>query len=81
MHLELPSDARQFIDGLVGSGKYGSADDAIVEGVRLLMSREQLKADIDEGVRELDAGLGIAGPDVVAELRQVVDCHSLQTNE
>jgi len=70
MNIQLPSDAMQFIEGLVASGEYNSANDAVVDGVRLLMSRQQLRADIQKGIDELDAGLGIDGDEVFAELRE-----------
>ena len=69
MHIELPTDAVQFVEGLVASGQFASADDAIAEGVRLLMSRQQLRADLQKGIDELDAGQGINGEEVFAELR------------
>ena len=70
MNIELPADAVQFVEGLVASGQYESADEAIAEGVRLLMSRQQLRAEIQQGIGELDAGLGIDGAQVFAELRE-----------
>ena len=38
MNIELSADAVQFVEGLVASGQYKSADEAVAEGVRLLMS-------------------------------------------
>ncbi len=70
MNIQLPNDAMQFLEGLVASGEYNSANDAVAEGVRLLMSRQQLRTDIQKGVSELDAGLGIDGEVVFAELRE-----------
>ena len=70
MNIELPEDAVQFVDGLVASGQFASADEAVAEGVRLLMSRQQLRADIQKGVDELEAGQGIDGEEVFAELRE-----------
>ncbi len=70
MNIELPSDALQFVEGLVASGEYESANDAVVEGVRLLMARQQLRAEIQKGIDELDAGLGIDGKQVFGELRE-----------
>ena len=69
MQIDLPVDAAQFIQGLVASGQYQSADEAIADGVRLLMDRQQLRADIQKGIDELDAGQGIEGEKVFAELR------------
>lgn len=70
MNIELPGDALQFVEGLVASGEYESANDAVVEGVRLLMARQQLRAEIQKGIDELDAGLGIDGEQVFGELRE-----------
>lgn len=70
MNIELPADAVQFVEGLVESGQYQSANEAVAEGVRLLMNRQQLRTDIQKGVDELDAGLGIDSQEVFTELRQ-----------
>jgi antitoxin ParD1/3/4 len=70
MQIDLPSDAAHFIEGLVASGEYQSADEAIADGVRLLMGRQQLRAEIQKGIDELDAGKGIEGERVFAELRE-----------
>ncbi len=70
MNIELPSDAVQFIEGLVASGEYQSAEEAIAEGVRLLMSRQKLRAEIQQGVDQLDSGQGIDGKQVFSELRE-----------
>ena len=69
MNIELQADAVQFVEGLVASGQYKSANEAVAEGVRLLMSRQRLRADIQKGVDELDAGQGIDGESLFAELR------------
>jgi antitoxin ParD1/3/4 len=55
---------------LVASGVFRTADEAVEEGVRLLMSRQQLRAEIQQGIDELNAGLGIPAENVFAELRQ-----------
>jgi antitoxin ParD1/3/4 len=68
MNIQLPADAVQFVEGLVASGQYKSADEAVMAGVQLLMSRQQLRADIQKGIDELDAGQGIDGETVFAEL-------------
>ncbi len=70
MQIDLPRDAAHFIEGLVASGEYQSADEAIADGVRLLMGRQKLRAEIQKGIDELDSGQGIEGATVFAELRE-----------
>lgn len=69
MNIDLPPDAVQFVERLVASGQYESTDEAVAEAVRLLMGRQQLRADIQKGIDELDAGQGIDGEVVFAGLR------------
>lgn len=69
MNVDLPADASQFVEGLVASGEYSSADEVVVQGIRLLMTRQQLRDDIQQGLHELDAGQGIDGKEVFSELR------------
>jgi len=70
MKIDLPIEAAEFIEGLVASGEYQTADEAVADGVRLLMSRQQLRAEIQKGIDELNAGQGIDGDIVFAELRE-----------
>ncbi len=56
MNLNLPSEVNDFVKGLVAQGRFTSEADAIVEGVKLLMGREQLRGEIQKGVQQLDAG-------------------------
>jgi putative addiction module CopG family antidote len=56
MNLNLPSEVNDFVKGLVAQGRYSSEEDAIVEGIKLLMGRERLRGEIQQGVKQLDAG-------------------------
>ena len=68
MNIQLPTEAYQFIEGMVASGQYASVNDAVADGIRLLMSRQQLRAEIQKGIAELDTGMGIEGSQVFDEL-------------
>ena len=73
MNIDLPADAMEFVEALVASGQYSSANEAVADAVRLLMSRQQLRADIQKGIDELDAGQGMDGSVVFAELHKRAD--------
>ncbi len=70
MNVQLSPDAMQFVEGLVASGQFESAEAAIAAGVQLLKGQQQLVAEIQKGIDELDAGQGIDGEVVFAELRE-----------
>ncbi len=70
MNIDLPPEAAQFILGLVATGEYQSPDEAIADGVLLLMNHQKLRTDIQKGIDELDQGKGVPGEQVFAELRE-----------
>jgi antitoxin ParD1/3/4 len=69
MLVQLSSEESHIIDGLVAAGTFASADEAVREGVRLLISREALKLELQQAEADLDAGKGIPAEEVFAELR------------
>ena len=69
MNLKLSLAEEQFVEALVASGQYTSADEVVADGIRLLVKRQHLRADIQKGIDELDAGLGVDGDAVFAELK------------
>ena len=56
MNLNLPVEANDFVKSLVAQGKYQSEVAAVVDGIRLLKGREELRTKIAEGVDQLDRG-------------------------
>ncbi len=80
MNVDLPPDAIQFLQRLVASGEFQSTELALAEGVRLLMGRQQLHAEIQQGINELDSGQGLEGKRVFAELRERAEKSSEQAD-
>lgn len=70
MNVQLSPDSMQFVEGLVASGQFESAEAVVAAGVQLLKSQQQLRAEIQKGINELDAGQGIDGDFVFSELRE-----------
>ena len=69
MNLELPAEQQAFIESLVELGRFSSVDAAVSEGIRLLVSQERLKQEIDVGIQQAERG-DVADHDTVfAQLR------------
>ena len=73
MNLKLPSEVSDFVKDLVAQGRFNSEEDAIVEGIKLLMDREQLRGEIQKGVKQLDAGNFYDEDTVFAEVNSEID--------
>lgn len=50
MNLNLPAEANDFVKSLIAQGKYQSEEDAVVDGIRLLKGREELRAKLAVGI-------------------------------
>lgn len=69
MNLELPAEQQAYIESLVEAGRFSSVDEAISEGVRLLLSQERLKQEIQVGIEQADRGDVVDHDTVFAQLR------------
>lgn len=71
--VDLGSKLEQTVKDLVANGRYGSVSEVLREGVRLVQEREariaDLRAAVQKGIDEIDAGLAIPAEEVFAELR------------
>jgi len=78
MNVSLTPELEQFIQSQVESGKYSSADEVIVAGIRLLEERErvykgrfeELRKEILIGIEQLESGERLDGKEVIEQLRQ-----------
>ena len=68
MNLNLPVEANDFVKSLVAQGKYKSEEAAVVDGIRLLKGREELRAKIAMGVDQLDRGQSLDEESVFDEV-------------
>jgi antitoxin ParD1/3/4 len=59
LNVSLTAELEAFFEGAVKSGRYGSASEAVREGLRLLQEREakflRLKRDIEDGLNSGEA--------------------------
>ena len=78
MNISLSSEIEKFIESQVESGKYSSAEEVIVAGIRLLEEREriykgrfeELKREIMLGVEASERGEVVDGETVFSQLQQ-----------
>jgi antitoxin ParD1/3/4 len=58
--VSLPPDVEQFVQAQLAAGKYESASQVVSDAVRVLRDRqtrlELLRAEIERGIKQLDAG-------------------------
>lgn len=76
MELNLPVEVNDFVRNLVSQGRFESEEAAVVEGIRLLMSREQLRSEIQTGVDQLDRGECFDEETLFRELGEEVRGHA-----
>ncbi len=73
MNVSLTAELEAFVEGAVKSGRYGSASEAVREGLRLLQEREakflRLKRDIEDGLNSGEPTEG-AFTDLARRLRK-----------
>ncbi len=69
MNINLPPDQQAFVESLVASGRFASTDEVIGECVQLLISREQLREQVQIGIEQADAGDLIDHDMMFADLR------------
>ncbi len=78
MNVSLTPELEVIIDQKVKSGMYNSASEVVREGLRLLQQRDEmreaklnaLRAEIQKGIDDLEAGRVYDGPSTMAEFRE-----------
>jgi len=68
MNVDVPSELDQFLRQLIVDGVVANENEAILEGLRLLQARQQLRHDVNLGVEQLDRGERIDGDEVFERL-------------
>lgn len=78
MNVSLTPELENIVDQKVKSGQYNSASEVVREGLRLLQQRDDmreaklnaLRAEIQKGIDDLEAGRIYDGPTAMAEMRE-----------
>ncbi len=78
MNVSLTPELEGIVEQKVKSGMYSSASEVVREGLRLLQKRDEahesklnaLRAEIQKGIDDLEAGRVVDGPSAMAEFRE-----------
>jgi antitoxin ParD1/3/4 len=78
---DIPDELRAFVQDEIERGHYRSLDEILAEGLRLLREREafagehreELRAQIAEGVRQAELGELVDGEEAMERLRRDLD--------
>ena len=70
MSTDIPNDYGSQVQQLIAQGKLQDEQAVVNEGIRLVIARETLHADIQAGIDQLDRGEGIDAEEVYAEARR-----------
>ncbi len=70
MSTGIPSDLGATVQQLIADGKFQDESEVIAEGIRLVVAREKMHADIQAGIDQLDRGEAVDADEVYAEARR-----------
>ena len=73
MSVEIPRDYVPAVEKLISEGRFGNEAEVVAEGLRLIVMRDNLHADIQAGLNDLDAGNRIDAGEVYAEARRRIE--------
>lgn len=69
MNIELAPDTFALVESMVAAGQYTTANEAVADGVRLLIARNRLREEIQIGIDDLENGRVHSHEEVFSELR------------
>ncbi|MEX0867309.1 MAG: hypothetical protein WD030_08115 [Pirellulales bacterium] len=78
MNVQIPSDVGSAVQKLIADGKFGSQEEVVLEGLRLVIEREELESMIQAGIDGLDAGNRIEATKVHAEVQRYIQSRQEQ---
>jgi putative addiction module CopG family antidote len=70
MNVDIPAELTPFVQQMLSRGAYRNETEMLVDGLRLLRAKEQLRVDVDAGITQLEIGEGRDGDEVFTRLEQ-----------
>ena len=89
MTIALPPELEQFIQSQVASGKYASADEVFLAGIKLLEERErlyqgrfeELRGEVLIGVEDAEQGELLDAANVIGRLQEKLQQRRVQSDQ
>lgn len=75
MNVILPPDLEAFVHDKVQSGEFSTVGEALVEGIRLLRERDELRKEVALGLDQADRGefVEFTAEEIMAEGRRTLE--------
>ena len=70
MKVAIPVEFEPFVQSIIGSGTYKTEAEVVGEALRILKKREQLRRDVNDGIKQLEEGEGVDGEEVFERLEK-----------
>jgi Arc/MetJ-type ribon-helix-helix transcriptional regulator len=77
--LAISPEVEELVRLVLSSGRYKDEDEIIREALKLLISRDKLRADIEVGISELDSGARLEAGEVFRRLEEKISDLSSST--
>ncbi len=71
MDIQITQEQQAIVEELVATGRFASVQEAIAEGIRLLVSEEKLRQEIQLGIDQADRGELVDHDTVFTHLRMI----------
>ena len=75
MIVDLSEEQQAIVRNLVKAGRFSSAEEALTEGLRLLVSSERLRQQVQEGIDQADRGELVDHDTVFGQLRAMASAN------
>jgi antitoxin ParD1/3/4 len=72
MSIQITSELEELVEGIMSGGEYRDGAEVLREALHLLRERDQLRADIQAGIHELDRGESVDADEVFRELEEKI---------
>ena len=70
MNAQIPPDLDPVIQRLISEGRFRNENEAVAEGLRLLLKRDEFEREVQGGIDDLDSGNRIEADEAYAEARR-----------